>query len=81
MQNSPRNSVLTYNAASFYAMTGDTDKSLDYLARAAETGCLNLDWLAQDAGLKLLRDEPRFKELVNRFRDGCSCSTANPVCL
>ena len=81
MQNSPRNSVLSYNAASFYAMTGDTGKSLDYLTQAAETDCLNLDWLAQDPGLKLLRNEPRFKELVHRFRGGCSCGTANPVCL
>ena len=81
MQNSPRNSVLTYNAASFYAMIGDTNKSLNYLAQAAETGCLNLDWLAQDAGLMLLRDEPRFKALTHRFRDGCSCGSANPVCL
>jgi TolB-like protein len=81
MQNSPRNSVLTYNAASFYAMIGDKDKSLDCLVQAAHEGCLNLDWLAQDAGLKLLRDEPRFKELIHRFRDGCPCGTANPVCL
>lgn len=81
MENSPRNSVLTYNAASFYAMSGDTGKSLDYLEQAAATGCLNLDWLAKDEGLKLLRDEPRFKELVHRFRDGCSCGTANPACL
>ncbi len=81
MQNSPRNSVLTYNAASFYAMIGDAEKALDYLTQAAETGCLNLDWLAQDGGLKLLRDEPRFKELVHRFRGGCPCGTANPICL
>lgn len=81
MQSSPRNSVLSYNAASFYAMTGDTDKSLDCLVQAAETGCLNLDWLAQDAGMKILRDEPRFKTLVQRFRNGCTCGTANPVCL
>lgn len=81
MQNSPRNSVLSYNAASFYAMIGDTQKSLDYLVRAAETGCLNLDWLAQDADLKLLRNNPRFEALVHKFRDGCACGTANPVCL
>ena len=62
-------------------MTGDTEKSLDYLTQAAETGCLNLDWLAQDAGLKLLRGEPRFKDLVNRFKGGCYCATSNPVCL
>jgi len=81
MQNSPRNSILTYNAASFYAMIGDIDKSLDYLTRAAETGCLNLDWLAQDEDLKLLRDEPRFNQLIVQFKEGCSCPSANPVCL
>jgi adenylate cyclase len=80
-RNSPRNSVLAYNAASFYAMTGDTDKSLDCLAQAAETGCLNLDWLAQDPGMEVLRNEPRFKALVHQFRNGCACGTANPVCL
>lgn len=79
MQNSPRNSILTYNAASFYAMTGDIEKSLGYLKQAADSGCLNLSWLAQDAGLKLIRDEPGFKELIHRFEGGCSCGCANPV--
>ena len=81
MQNSPRNSILTYNAASFYAMIGDIDKSLDYLAQAAESGCLNLSWLAQDAGLKLLKNEPRFKDLIHRFENRRSCGCPNPVCL
>ncbi len=79
MQNSPRNSILTYNAASFYAMTGDIDKSLNYLKQAADTGCLNISWLAQDAGLKRIRDEPRFKALVSGFKSGCSCGCANPM--
>lgn len=81
MENSPRNSILTYNAASFYALIGDIDKSLDYLSQAADSGCLNLSWLAQDAGLKLIADEPRFKELVQHFERGCSCGCPNPVCL
>jgi len=81
MENSPRNSILTYNAASFYALIGDIDKSLDYLAQAADSGCLNLSWLAQDAGLKLINDDPRFKELIHRFEHGHSCGCANPVCL
>ena len=72
MQNSPRNSILTYNAASFYAMICDIEKSLHYLGQAADSGCLNLSWLAQDADLKLIRDEPRFKELIHRFENGCS---------
>ena len=79
MQNSPRNSILTYNAASFYAMIGDIEKSLHYLGQAADSGCLNLSWLAQDADLKLIRDEPRFKELIHRFESGHSCGCANPV--
>ena len=81
MLNSPRNSILTYNAASFYAMIGDVDRSLDYLAQAAESGCLNLSWLARDAGLNLLQDEPRFKNLIHRFESGCSCGSTNPACL
>ncbi len=81
MQNSPRNSILTYNAASFYAMIGDIDKSLAYLAQAAETGCLNLAWLAQDADLRQIRDDPRFKKIVHQIKGGCSCGCSNPVCL
>ena len=81
MRYSPRNSVLAYNAASFYAMTGDTDKSLDCLSQAAETGCLNLDWLAKDAGMERLRGEPRFQALVHQFRNRRACETANPLCL
>lgn len=81
MQNSPRNSILTYNAASFYALIGDIEQSLDYLKQAADSGCLNLSWLAKDAGLKQIRDEPRFKELIHRFERGCSCGCANPVSL
>ncbi len=81
VENSPRNSILTYNAASFYAMTGDIDKSLYYLAQAAESGCLNLAWLAQDTDFKLMRDEPRFNELLDQIKGNCSCGCSNPVCL
>ena len=83
MQNSPRNSILTYNAASFFALAGNIDKSLSYLAQAADSGCLNLGWLEQDSGLNLIRDDPRYKEIICRFKGGrsCSCPNANPACL
>ena len=68
LRNSPRNSALTYNAASFYAMTGDTDKSLDYLQQAADSGCLNLSWMARDSDLDPVRDNPRFKEIIAQFK-------------
>jgi len=68
LRNSPRNSLLTYNAASFYALAGETDKSLDYLERAANSGCLNLSWMEQDADLNPVRDHPRFKEIITQFK-------------
>ncbi|MDH3903298.1 MAG: tetratricopeptide repeat protein, partial [Xanthomonadales bacterium] len=69
LANSPRNSELIYNAASFYSMAGDTDKSLDYLRQAAESGCFNLTWLEQDADLDHVRNNPRFKEIIEDFKD------------
>ena len=68
LRNSPRNSLLTYNAASFYALADETDKSLDYLERAANSGCLNLSWMEQDADLNPVRDNPRFKEIIAQFK-------------
>jgi len=68
IRNSPRNSILTYNAACFYALTGDTEKSLDYLAQTANLGCLNLNWLEQDSDLDAVRENPRFKEIITQFK-------------
>ena len=69
LTNSPSNSELIYNAASFYSMAGDTKKSLDYLKQAAETGCFNLSWLEQDSDLDHVRNNPRFKEIIEKFKD------------
>jgi len=68
IRNSPRNSILTYNAACFYALTGESKKSLDYLSQTADWGCLNLNWLEQDTDLDPVRDSQRFKEIVAQFR-------------
>jgi len=69
LRNSPRDSVITYNAACFYALMGDTERSLDYLAQSADVGCLNLDWLEQDSDLDSLREHPRFEEIIARFKE------------
>jgi len=69
LRNSPRDSVITYNAACFYALMGDLDKSLDYLAKSADVGCLNLDWLEQDSDLDPVREDPRFEEIIARFKE------------
>jgi len=66
--NSPRNSELTYNAAGFYALSGDVEKSLNFLSQAADSGCLNLSWLEQDSDLDSVRNQPRFIEIVESFK-------------
>ena len=72
IRNAPRNSILTYNAACFYALNGDSKKSLDYLSQTADWGCLNLNWLEQDTDLDPVRDSQRFKEIVAQFRGSVS---------
>jgi adenylate cyclase len=68
LSKSPRDSVITYNAACFYALVGDVDRALDYLAQSADVGCLNLDWLEQDSDLDSIRDNPRFEEIIAHFK-------------
>lgn len=66
--NSPQNSELAYNAASFYSLTGDIEKSLEYLSQAADSGCLNVSWLEQDSDLDAVRGTQRFHEIVAQFK-------------
>jgi Flp pilus assembly protein TadD len=68
LRNSPRNSPLTYNAASFYALAGEVDKSLSYLQQAADHDCLNLRWMEQDADLDSVRDNPVFRKIIEEFK-------------
>ena len=68
LANSPRSSLLSYNAASFFMITGEKDKAMRYLSEAADSGCLNLSWLARDSSFNSVRDDPVFKDIVERFR-------------
>ena len=55
--------AVLYNAASFYALKGDIDRSLELLARAVELGWRNRDWLATDSDWDSLRTDHRFVAL------------------
>lgn len=68
LRNSPRSSLLSYNAASFFLIQGEKDKGLRYLAEAADSGCLNLSWLARDSSFDAVRDDTVFKSIVDGFR-------------
>ena len=55
---------LLYNAACFYAKQGDSDRSLELLARAVELGWGDRDWLETDSDLDSLRADERFNALL-----------------
>ena len=69
LKNSPRDSMTTYNAACFYALAGNREKSLNYLEQSANSRCLNLDWLDNDSDLDSVRDNPRFKRILAGFKE------------
>jgi len=45
-----------------------TGSAKDYLERAANSGCLNLSWMEQDADLNPVRENLRFKEVITQFK-------------
>jgi len=59
--------LVLYNIACFFAMSGDIDRSLALLERAVESGWGDRAWLETDSDLDSLREDPRFKALVDRI--------------
>jgi len=51
-------------AAEFYAVTGETDKALDWLDRAVRMGDDRDEWFRRDPLLASLRDHPRFQQIL-----------------
>jgi adenylate cyclase len=50
-------------------MAGDPEKSLDLLERAVENGWGDRAWLETDSDLESLRDNDRFKAILDRVDD------------
>jgi adenylate cyclase len=56
------------NAACTYAKTGNKEKSLALLERAIRRNWGNRDWLDHDPDFDLLRDDPRFIDLMSKLK-------------
>jgi adenylate cyclase len=70
LQKAPMDSIVNYNAACFYALAGEIDKSLDYLENCyLKVGNLNREWLLHDSDLDNVRDHPRFAKILAAFPD------------
>ena len=62
----PESENTQYNAACFYAATGDKEKAMDCLER----GLQDPDWIENDTDLNSLHDHPRYIALIERLRAG-----------
>jgi Flp pilus assembly protein TadD len=55
----------TSNVAEFYAIMGDSQKSLDWLERAVRNGDERDAWFRRDPLLAKVRDHPRFQQIID----------------
>jgi len=70
LEKAPMDSIVNYNAACFYALAGEVEKSLDCLENCyLKVGNLNREWLLNDSDLGNVRDDPRFAEILAKFPD------------
>jgi tetratricopeptide (TPR) repeat protein len=62
----PEDPGVWYNLGCSYALTGRIDEAFSALRRAIELGYDELAWMQKDEDLASLRDDSRFKALLNK---------------
>ena len=63
----PEDAGVLINAACLFARDGNNEKALDLLENAVEKGFGKKDWIEHDPDYDSLRNEPRFKALLNKL--------------
>lgn len=64
----PFDSIIQYNAACFYSLSGEAEKALDCLENClVKVGSINREWLENDSDMDNIRDHPRFREILDNF--------------
>src|SRR3989338_8899484 len=56
--------IMNAEAAAFYAVLGEKEKALEWLDRAVRNGDERLEWFQRDPLLANIRNEPRFKQIL-----------------
>jgi non-specific serine/threonine protein kinase len=64
----PEDPGIRYNVACLFALQGQGDKAIATLQEAFRAGFANTEWVEKDPDLSSLRDDPRFKALLDRRR-------------
>jgi adenylate cyclase len=68
LENAPMDSIIQYNGACFFALTGEQERALDCLENCLiKVGNINRDWLEHDSDLDGIRNHPRFTEIIRTF--------------
>jgi Tfp pilus assembly protein PilF len=60
--------IVASNVAEFYAVLGERTRALEWLDRAVRAGDERADWFERDPLLANIRQEPRFREIVDGIR-------------
>ena len=63
----PEDSGVLYNVACVYAMGGRTEDALTCIEKAVQNGFGHRAWLENDSDLDSLRNEPRFKAVMQKL--------------
>lgn len=58
-------SFLDYNCACFEAVCGNKEKSLNILKTLLAQEKVSSNWILADPDLEILKDDPKFKDLLN----------------
>jgi adenylate cyclase len=62
----PEDSGMLYNMACFYAVQGERDDALTCLEKALQLGFGLRGWIENDTDLTSLREDPRFKAILEK---------------
>jgi adenylate cyclase len=63
----PEDAGVLYNIACLYSVAGRTEPALDLLERAVQNGFGHREWIEHDPDFVTLRDQPRFRALIDRL--------------
>ncbi|GBD37008.1 hypothetical protein HRbin36_02138 [bacterium HR36] len=66
----PQDAVAHYNLACTYARLHKTDSAIRALRRAIELGYRDYRYIKQDRDLDSIRDDPRYRELMQQLESG-----------
>ena len=68
MRSAPHDSVIQYNAACFYSLSGEADKAMDCLENCLiKVGSISREWLTHDSDMDNIRNHPRYAAITRNF--------------